>query len=121
MNMKVAGWVVRVLLALAFAGSGLFKLSGAPAVVDEFAKVGFGQGFRYLVALIELTGAVLIVWPRTVATGALILCCVCIGAFFAQLFRLHLGIGHTIVLGGLCVAIAWFYRAGPGIGARRLG
>ncbi len=108
---RIVSLVVRILLALAFAGSGIFKLSGHPMVVDEFARVGLGQWFRYVVALIELSGAVLLVWPTTVAFGAMTLGAVCAGAFFAQILRIHIGILHTIVLGTICAVILWIYRS----------
>lgn len=102
--------VLRVVLALAFAASALFKLSGKPAVIDEFARVGLGQWFRYVTAALELMGAGLLLWPRTVAFGAIILGTICVGAFFAQIFRLHLDVIHTIVIGGLCALLVWAYR-----------
>jgi hypothetical protein len=32
-------------------------------MVDVFERVGFGQWFRYLIALLELGGAALLLWP----------------------------------------------------------
>ena len=107
---SVASWTIRIVLALAFLGSGLFKLSGRPEVIDEFARVGLGQWLRYVTAALEIGGAALLVWPRTVALGALILTGICVGAFFAQLFRLHIDIVHTIVLATICASMAWAYR-----------
>lgn len=108
--LTIALWIVKVLLALAFAAAGFFKLSGQPMMVDEFAKIGFGQGFRYLTGAIELVSAILIVIPRTALVGALGLCGICAGAFIAQIGPLHGDVIHTLVLGGLAAFVAWFSR-----------
>ena len=108
---SIGSWALRILLALAFAGSGVFKLTGRPAVIDEFARVGFGQWLRYFTAVLELGGALLLVLPRTIVFGALILGGICVGAFFAQVFRLHINILHTIAFGAIFAGIAWAYRA----------
>ena len=106
----IGGWTLRILLALAFAAAGIFKLSGQPATIQEFADVGVGQWLRYATAALELLGAGLLLWPRLIAVGAAFLAAVCAGAFFAQMFRLHGDVIHTIVLGLILVAIVWFHR-----------
>ena len=117
--LRIVSWILRIGLALAFAGSGLFKLSGKPAVIDEFAHVGLGQWLRYVTALLELGGAALLIWPRTVAVGATTLGAVCVGAFFAQVFRLHIGIIHVFVLGSLLAVVLWIHRGQLGLRAPR--
>jgi uncharacterized membrane protein YphA (DoxX/SURF4 family) len=102
--------VLRVLFAALFAAAGAFKLAGAAPMVDEFAKVGLGQWFRYFTAACELTGAGLLLRPRTVAFGAALLTCVCIGAFCAQLLVLHQDIVHTIVFATILAGIGWTKR-----------
>lgn len=115
--LRIVSWLLRIGLALAFAGSGLFKLSGRPAVIDEFAHVGLGQWLRYVTAALELSGAVLLVWPKTVAIGAMTLGAICVGALLAQVFRLHIGIIHVFVLGSLLAAVLWIHREQLGLGA----
>jgi putative oxidoreductase len=63
-------WCVQALLALEFVGVSSAKLMGMPEMVALFTAVGFGQWFRYVTGLLELTGAVLIVVPRTRSIGA---------------------------------------------------
>mgnify|MGYP002384788300 CR=1 FL=1 len=53
-------WGVRIVLALAFLAAGGAKLSGAPAMVEVFAKIGAGQGFRLVVGSIEVFGVALL-------------------------------------------------------------
>jgi len=60
---------------------------------------------------VEITGAVLLLWPARSAFGALLLACVCAGAFLAQVFAIHMDFVHTIILGAIFLAIAWVQRA----------
>ena len=57
---NIAIWGVQILTALAFLAVGGSKLTGAPAMVDMFQKIGYGQWFRYLTGSLEVTGAVLL-------------------------------------------------------------
>ncbi|RWX12889.1 DoxX family protein [Rhizobium leguminosarum] len=104
-------WALRIFLAIAFIGAGIFKLSGHPAAIEEFDQVGLGQWFRYFTAATEILGAVLLLWPRTVFHGAVLMGAVCVGAFVAQLTALHGDIIHTIVLAVIFAIIAWKWRA----------
>ena len=54
----IAFWVLRVVVGLAFLAAGGSKLAGAPAMVVMFAKIGFGQWFRILTGLLEVTAAI---------------------------------------------------------------
>ena len=86
---NVALWVVQALLALAFVGAASGKLLGKPEMVALFEAVGVGQWFRYVTGLMELTGALLIVIPRTKFFGAALLSLVMVGAVLTHLFILH--------------------------------
>ena len=101
---------LRILFSIAFIGSGIFKLSGHPAVVQEFNQVGYGQWLRYFTAALELSGAILLLIPRTIPVGALLMTIVCVGAFFAQLTALHGDTVHAVVMAAILLAIAWTYR-----------
>jgi uncharacterized membrane protein YphA (DoxX/SURF4 family) len=102
----VALWIVKILVAFAFAAAAFLKLSGDPKMVTEFGEIGFGQGFRYATGIIELVGAGLMLLPRTALVGALTLIGICAGALVAQLAVLHGDLIHVFVLGGLLVVIA---------------
>jgi uncharacterized membrane protein YphA (DoxX/SURF4 family) len=79
-------------------------------MVAEFDAVGLGQWFRYFTGALEITGAILLLTPRTTGFGALLLAAICVGAFFAQLFALHGDVIHTIVMAVILLAIAWTQR-----------
>jgi len=103
--------VLKILLAAMFLAAAGAKLAGAKMMVAEFGLVGLGQWFRYFTAIMEIAGAVLLLWPGRGAYGALVLACVCAGAFLAQVFAIHMDFVHTIVLGAIFLAIAWVQRA----------
>jgi hypothetical protein len=79
-------------------------------MVAVFDQVGLGQWFRYFTGMLEVAGALLLLWPVTTALGAVILMIVSIGAALAQLLVLHEDVIHAIVLAIPLAAIAWFHR-----------
>ncbi|MGL3212806.1 DoxX family protein [Bradyrhizobium sp. BR 1433] len=83
---SVSLWVVRGLLALAFAAAGAAKLYGVPMLVEEFEHIGLGQWFRYFTGSLELLGAVLILLPPVAAFGGVLLSCIMAGATITHLF-----------------------------------
>jgi uncharacterized membrane protein YphA (DoxX/SURF4 family) len=111
LNVKsIAFLILKILLALMFFAAATAKLAGVKMMVAEFNLVGLGQWFRYFTAIMEITGAVLLLWPGRTAYGALVLACVCAGAFLAQVFAIHMDFVHTIILGAIFLAIAWGQR-----------
>jgi putative oxidoreductase len=82
-------WCVRVFLAFVFVNAALAKLTGNAEMVALFTAVGVGQWLRYVTGILELTGAVLIMVPRTRRIGAALLATVMLGALAAHLVILH--------------------------------
>ena len=78
--------VARILIALAFAGAGLAKLAGVPALVALFEHIGFGQWFRFCTGTVEIVGAILVVLPGTAAFRAVILFMTMAAALFTHAF-----------------------------------
>lgn len=84
-----------LLRVLEFTMGGLFlylggaKLLGSPAAVRLFHDIGWGQWFRYVTGVIELTGALLLVVPRLAGASALLLMTVMVVATGIELFVLH--------------------------------
>jgi putative oxidoreductase len=108
---KSAGlWLVRGLLALAFAGAGGAKLYGVPMLVEEFQHIGLGQWFRYVTGALELLGAILILTPSLVAFGALLLICIMIGATITHLFLIGGSPVPALVLLALSAIVAYARR-----------
>ena len=107
---NIALWVLQALLALAFVGAASGKLLGKPEMVALFEAVGVGQWFRYVTALMELTGALLIVVPRTKFFGAALLSVVMVGAVLTHLFILHNAPTVPAILLVLAGVVAWARR-----------
>jgi putative oxidoreductase len=103
-------WCVQVLLALAFLAPSSLKLMGAPVMVELFKAVGFGQWLRYLTGILELTGVVLIVVPKTRSIGAVLLATVMLGAIVAHLFILHTAPTMPVVNLLLSSVVVWGRR-----------
>lgn len=111
MKKNVALWVLQIAVAAVFFASAVPKLAGVPMIVQMFDALGFGQWFRYVTAMLELGGAVLLLVPALAGIGAFVLAIVMVGAILA----------HTLVLGGSAVpamvllaatlTIVWFRRA----------
>jgi uncharacterized membrane protein YphA (DoxX/SURF4 family) len=76
------GWVRIAELGLGsiFIAAGLVKLSGMAFMVELFASLGFGQWLRYVTALVELTGGVLLLLGRLEYLAALALAVIMVGA-----------------------------------------
>jgi putative oxidoreductase len=107
---NIALWVVQVLLALAFLGAASGKLLGKPEMVGLYETIGIGQWFRYVTGLLEVTGAVLIVIPRTKFFGAALLATIMVGAVLTHLFILHNAPTAPAVLLVLAGIVAWGRR-----------
>lgn len=106
----IALWVLRVVVGLAFLAAGGSKLAGAPAMVEMFAKIGFGQWFRILTGLLEVAGAIGLFVPRLVVYAASLLAVVMVGAIGFHLTTLGGNPGPPIVLLLLASSIVWLSR-----------
>ena len=96
---RIVTWVLSGLLALAFFGAGLSKLTGQVMMVHEFSLFGFPLWFMYVTGVIEIAGAVLVLVPRFAYVGAAALVCVTTGAVFSHLTHGQAGmIGLPLVL-----------------------
>src|ERR1700722_20578635 len=98
---RVVLWAAKIALASIFMATGASKILGVQQLVDGFALIGIGQWFRYFTGAIEISGALLLLWPRTSAIGALILLAVSIGVLFLQFFIMHGDVVHTLVVAAL--------------------
>jgi len=101
----IVTWVLRLLVAAAFLAAAFFKLSGQPMMVDEFNKMGMGPYFIYVTGAIELVGALLVLYPATTPWGCLLLLCVMVGAFTAQIGPLHGDVIHVLVFAAVLVVL----------------
>jgi putative oxidoreductase len=105
---KVIGWILVVLLAILFALVGGLKLLGVPGAVKEFDMIGFGQWFRYVTGVLEVTGAVGLLIPRYRLWAALLIAVIMVGATAINIWVLHVpGLARvTAVLMAMALVLA---------------
>lgn len=92
--------LLRWIMLAVFVGAGSAKLLGVSSMVALFTAVGFGQWFRYVIGIGELTGALLLASPRTALPGTCLLSLLMIGAAGTEMFilrRLPLSSGLTLL------------------------
>ncbi len=104
--LNVLLWCVQAFLALVFVNASWAKLVGRPEMIALFTAVGSGQWLRYVTGILELTGAVLIVLPKTRSIGGALIAAVMLGALTAHLFILHVPLttpGILLLMSGFVV------------------
>lgn len=107
--LNITLWIVQALLALTFFAAGGSKLVGRPDMVALFEAIGIGQWFRYVTGILEVTGAVLIVVPKTSSVGAVLLVAIMVGAITANVI-LHATIIPPLALLLLSSFVVWGRR-----------
>jgi putative oxidoreductase len=83
------------------------KVGGDAAMVEMFATIAIGQGFRYLVGALEIAGALGVLVPRLSGLAALGLLCLMAGATLTNVFVLHTSPLPPIVLMVVSALLAW--------------
>src|SRR3984893_5146665 len=68
---RIGAWTLQGIIAAAFLAAGFAKLAGVPFMVDLFAQIGVGQWFRVVTGVVEVIGAVALVFPGLASIGAL--------------------------------------------------
>lgn len=113
--LTMATWVVRGLLGLAFGAAGMAKLAGVDMMVQTFEHIGIGQWFRYLTAVTEIGGSVLIMVPRAALFAAWMLSATMAGAILTHLFIIGGSPVPAVVLGLLSAFVAYRLRPAAGM------
>jgi len=102
----LAAWLPRVAVALIFLSVGWEKFGEHGPWIRIFARIGFGDWFRYLAGTMQVGGAVLLLVPPLVRLGAVVLACTMIGAIVTNLFILNSGLS-AIIPASLLAAIVF--------------
>ncbi|GAB3964264.1 DoxX family protein [Actinoallomurus acanthiterrae] len=86
----IALWTIQILLAaFLLIASAAPKFAGQRDAVETFAKIGWGQWFRYVTGTVEAAGAIGLLIPRLAAWAALGLIGLMIGAVLTQVLVLE--------------------------------
>jgi putative oxidoreductase len=86
---NIVAWILCVLVAAEFLFVSGLKFIANPMEVQVFAGVGLGQWFRYFTAVLELLGAIGLLFPKRSRRSALLLALVMLGAITAHLTALR--------------------------------
>ncbi len=103
-------WALKILAALAFLAAGSAKFMSVEMMVATFDQLGFGQWFRYVTAIIEISGALLLFVPGKTFFGAALLVMTMAGAIFSHLFLIGGSPVPALVLLLITVIIAFATR-----------
>jgi uncharacterized membrane protein YphA (DoxX/SURF4 family) len=107
---NVVLWALQIAAAGMFLMVGFLKLSGNPQLVGLFEAIGIGQWFRYLTGTLEVAGAILLLIPRIIGLGALMLAGVMVGAVVTHVFIVGGNPLMAIILLVVTSVIAWGRR-----------
>jgi hypothetical protein len=108
-KVKVASWVVQIVVAAILAQTLYFKFTGAEESVHIFITLGVEPWGRLGTGLLELVAVVLLLAPRAVVVGALLTVALMLGAIGAHLTKLGIVVQDD---GGLLFALAVFNLLG---------
>jgi len=99
-RLDAAMWMLRIALALVFIVVGFVKIPGSihPMWVRLFDRIGFGQWFRYVTALVEIVGGMLMLVPSATLVSALLLASAMVGALLVHIFVIGMGVQTIVVL-----------------------
>ncbi|MES2592940.1 MAG: DoxX family protein [Bacteroidota bacterium] len=81
---KIISTVLIAIPALMIVMSGIMKLTGAQQIVEGLGKIGLSR-YIVLLGVIELVSVGLLVFPKTIRIGFLLLCCYLGGALSIEL------------------------------------
>ena len=107
---RIGSWALQGLVAAAFLAAGGAKLAGVPFMVQLFAQIGVGQWFRIVTGVVEIIGAVALLYPGLASIGGLWLGGTMVGAIATHLLILHTSPVPAIILGSLSAAVVYLRR-----------
>ena len=80
-------WLLRIAIAVGFLAIGRQKF-GDPYWIRLFDQIGFGQWFRVLTGTLQMSGAIMVLMPRTFLFGIAVLASTMLGAALAWIVLL---------------------------------
>ena len=122
MKAGISIWALRIFLALMFLFFGLLKFreGDGSLYVRIFELIGFGQWFRYFTGLVEVGGALLMLFPRATPVAVVLLAPTMIGALLTHVLVIGpqpASVVVVVLLTGV-LYVWWRYRASAQRGSR---
>ena len=113
---NILAWTLAVFLAIVFIFAGGIKLIGTHPMIQEFARIGMGQWFRYFTGILEVSGAIGLLFPKYRFVAALQIAAVMAGATAVNIAILHQPplARLTGILMALALVLAWLRRVRMG-------
>lgn len=105
-TIKIAGWVLTVLLGLLFAFSAFMKLTQNEAAIAQAAEVGLDSHSYLLIGIVEIAALILFIIPRTGVVGALLLI-----AYLGGAIATHLEHQQPIAMAVAIQVLVWITAA----------
>ena len=68
---RIGTWALQAVVAAVFFAAGGAKLAAVPFEVQAFTQIGLGQWFRIVTGVVQIVGAVALVYPRLASIGGL--------------------------------------------------
>ena len=106
----LGAWVLQGVVAAVFFAAGAAKVAGIPYMVNLFEQIGFGQWFRIVTGVVEIVGALALVYPGLASIGGLWLGFTMICAVATHLIVLHTTPVPAVILGALNALIVYLRR-----------
>ena len=97
-------WILRLAVAGVFLSVGSSKFGADSQWVKLFEQIGFGAWFRYLTGILQVSGALLVILPRTFLIGIRMLACTMVGAAGVWIVRFGAP-QNAIIPGAVLVAL----------------
>jgi putative oxidoreductase len=107
---RLGAWALQVVVAAAFFAAGAAKLAGVPFMIQSFDQIGIGQWFRIVTGVVEIVGAIALVYPGWAAIGGLWLGFTMVCAAATLVFVLHSSLAPAAVLLVLNALIVYLRR-----------
>ncbi len=111
-------WALSILLITVFVRAGWDKFNDASGWSRAFAIWGYPVWFRLLIGGLEIAAALLLLWPKTAAYGAVLIIVIMLGGMGTHVFVEHRPARVTSELGQLLfssivLAGRWSRRIAP--------
>lgn len=103
-------WILQGLVAGAFLAAGVTKVVGISFEVNQFEAIGLGQWFRVVTGMVQILGAIALLYPRLASIGALLLSLTMLSAATASISALHTSPVPAIVVGVITAFLAYVRR-----------